>query len=63
MPYLKYQCLVLWRKCRMPSVHPKAPPKKAMENKEASEMRQAPRMALFLSTPMIVNPMIFITMR
>ena len=31
----------------MPMVQPSAPPRNAVQNKEASEMRQAPRMALF----------------
>lgn len=52
IPYLKYQCLVLWRKRRIPMVQPSAPPARAVKNREASEMRQAPRTALFLSIPM-----------
>ncbi len=60
MPYLKYQCFVLCRKYCIPRVQPAAPPSNAVINKEASEMRQAPRTALFLSMPMTVKPTILI---
>ena len=40
-----------------------APINIAVKKREASEMRQAPRMALFLSTPMMMNPARLIPIR
>lgn len=57
IPYLKYQCLVLWRKWRMPQMLPMLPPMIAVKKREASEMRQAPRIALLLSIPIWTYPM------
>lgn len=58
-PYLNLGCLVLWRKHLIPIMQPRLPPIRAAIKREASEMRQAPRMALFLSMPIMVNPTIF----
>ncbi len=60
IPYLKYQCLVLCRKRCIPRMEPRLPPKSAIIKREASEMRNAPRMALFLSMPIIIYPAMLI---